>query len=53
MYKSNNLFRRIVTGLFFSTGVYVFMSGEFILSSSLFCMAFISSNLDFKDSFRS
>jgi hypothetical protein len=30
-------------------GIYVSFSGEFIISSALFCSAFIVSNLDFSD----
>ncbi|OAI15839.1 hypothetical protein A1507_13535 [Methylomonas koyamae] len=52
MSKSNNLYRDILTGLFFTTGVFGFMSGEFIISTMLFGAATISSNLDFTGSFR-
>lgn len=52
MSKSNNLYRDILTGLFFTTGVFGFMSGEFIISTMLFGAATISSNLDFNGSFR-
>ncbi|MBD9358208.1 MULTISPECIES: hypothetical protein [Methylomonas] len=52
MNKSNNLYRDVLTGLFFTTGVFGFMSGEFIISTMLFGAATISSNLDFTGSFR-
>jgi hypothetical protein len=52
MNKSNNLYRDIVTGLFFTTGVFGFMSGEFIISTMLFGAATISSNIDFNSSFK-
>jgi hypothetical protein len=38
--------------LTFTTGLFVFMSGEFIISTLLFCLASISSNLDFGSSLR-
>jgi len=46
MNKSNNLYRDIMTGFFFMTGVFGFMSGEFVLSTMLFGAASLSSNLD-------
>jgi hypothetical protein len=52
MNKSKNLYRDIVTGLFFTTGVFGFMSGEFIISTMLFGAATISSNIDFSSSFK-
>jgi hypothetical protein len=52
MNKSNNLYRDIVTGLFFTTGVFGFMSGEFVISTMLFGAATISSNIDFSGSFK-
>ena len=52
MSKSSNLYRDIVTSLFFTTGVLGFMSGEFILSTLLFGAATVSSNLDFCGKFR-
>jgi len=52
MNKSNNLYKDVLTGLFFTTGVFGFMSGEFIISTMLFGAATIASNLDFSDSFR-
>jgi hypothetical protein len=52
MNKSNNLYRDIVTGLFFATGIFGFMSGEFIISTMLFGAASLSSNLDFTGSMR-
>lgn len=47
MTKPKNLYRDIATGLFFTTGVFGFMSGEFIISTMLFGVATISSNMDF------
>ena len=52
MNKSNNLYRDIMTGLFFTTGVFGFMSGEFIISTMLFGAATISSNIDFNGSLK-
>lgn len=52
MNKSNNLYRDIVTGLFFTTGVFGFMSGDFIASTVLFGAATVASNLDFNRSFK-
>lgn len=52
MNKSSNLYKDILTGIFFTTGVFGFMSGEFILSTMLFGAATISSNLDFTGSFK-
>ena len=45
--KFNNLNRDILTGLFFITGVFGYMSGEFVISTMLFGMASLTSNLDF------
>ena len=50
MNTSNNLYRDIATGIFFMIGVFGFMSGEFVISTALFGVASISSNLDFDDS---
>ncbi len=47
MKKSSNFYRDVCTGLFFVTGVFGFMSGEFIVSTVLFGMASLSSNIDF------
>ena len=52
MNKSSNLYKDILTGVFFTTGVFGFMSGEFILSTLLFGAATISSNLDFNRSLK-
>jgi hypothetical protein len=43
---SNNLYRDIATGLFFTVGLFGFMSGEFVISTLLFGVASISSNLN-------
>jgi hypothetical protein len=50
MSKPINLYKDVVTGLLFTLGVFGFMSGEFILSTLLFCSASLASNLDFKGS---
>ena len=42
MNQSNNLYRDIFTKLTFTAGMILFMSGEFILSAMLFCMASIA-----------
>ena len=47
MNRSQNLYRDIITGLFFTIGIFGFMSGEFVLSTMLFGAASLSSNLDF------
>lgn len=47
-----NLYRDIFTGLFFTTGVFGFMSGEFILSTLMFGAATVASNLDFDGTLR-
>ncbi|MDD2737504.1 MAG: hypothetical protein PHR94_01090 [Methylomonas lenta] len=52
MSKSKNLYKDVLTGIFFIVGVFGFMSGEFILSTLLFCAATIASNLDFSNSFK-
>ena len=46
MTKSKNLYRDIFIGISFMSGVFGFMSGEFILSTLLFAMASLSSNMD-------
>jgi len=45
MNRQNNLTRDILTGIFFTTGIFGFVSGEFVLSTLLFGAASISSNL--------
>lgn len=47
MNKSSNLYRDIVSGLLFVTGVFSFMSGEFVISTLLFGASSLSSNLEF------
>jgi hypothetical protein len=47
MNKSNNLYKDILTGLFFVTGVFSFMSGDFIISTLLFGVSSLTSNLEF------
>ncbi|MBD9355476.1 hypothetical protein [Methylomonas albis] len=46
MNKSNNLYKDIVTGLFFTVGIFSFMSGQFVLSTMLFGAASLFSNLN-------
>ena len=53
MNKPNNLYKDIATGLFFTIGVFGFMSGEFVISTMLFGAASISSNLDLDRALRS
>jgi hypothetical protein len=45
MNQSNHLYRDIIAGLFLIVGVIGFLSGEFIMSSVLFCTAATLSNL--------
>lgn len=52
MNKSSRLYKDIMTGVLFTTGIFGFMSGEFIISTMLFGAATLSSNLDVGDSFR-
>lgn len=49
MNESNKL-KDIATGLFFVTGIFGFVSGAFIVSTTLFGAASLLSNLDFSDS---
>ncbi len=46
MNTTNNLYRDIATGLFWTIGMLGFMSGEFVISSILFSVASISSSLN-------
>lgn len=46
MKTRNNFFRDIFTGILLTTGIFGFMSGEFVLSTVLFGAASLSSNLD-------
>lgn len=41
-----DLQKDILTGLMFITGIFGFMSGEFIISSAVFASAAISSNIN-------
>ena len=43
--KSYNLSKDVFTGVMFVSGVFGFMSGEFILSTVLFALSTIASNL--------
>ncbi len=52
MSKPINLYKDIATGLLFTTGVFGFMSGEFLISTLLFGAATIASNMDFSHSFK-
>lgn len=47
MNKLDTLFRDIVISLFMTLGVFSFMSGEFIISSMLFGVACLYSNIQF------
>lgn len=49
---AKNFYRDIATGLFFTIGVFGFMSGEFVISTMLFGAASISSNLDLDNTLR-
>jgi CheY-specific phosphatase CheX len=42
----NDLSKDILTGLVFITGLYGFVSGEYIISSTLFATATIASNVN-------
>ena len=42
----NDLYKDILTGLVFMTGLFGFISGEFIISSALFATAAIASNVN-------
>ena len=48
--NESNKYRDITTGLLFVTGVFGFVSGAFIASTTLFCAASLISNLDFSES---
>ncbi|MGY6275483.1 hypothetical protein [Methylomonas sp. MgM2] len=45
MNRPNNLVRDVMTGVFFTTGIFGFISGEFVLSTMLFGAASLSTNL--------
>ena len=47
MGKSSNLYRDIFIALFLVGGVFSFVSGEFVISTLLFAMASLTSNLDY------
>ncbi|MDD4915284.1 MAG: hypothetical protein PHW13_09660 [Methylococcales bacterium] len=47
MKNPKNFYRDIAVGLFFMAGVFVFMSGEFIVSTTFFGMASLLSNISF------
>lgn len=51
MHKSTHLYKDIMTGVLFTTGIFGFMSGEFIISTMLFGAATLSSNFDLGGSF--
>jgi len=42
----NDLYKDILTGLVFIVGLFGFVSGEFIISSALFAIAAIASNVN-------
>jgi hypothetical protein len=50
MHKSKNLYRDIIIGFCFFSGVLGFMSGEFIVSTLLFAFSSFASHLDFSPS---
>jgi hypothetical protein len=51
--KTNNLFyKHLIVAVLSILAVYLFTMGEFIVSSALFCTAFIVSNLVYPDSLR-
>ena len=52
MKQSKNLTRDIVIGLCLIVGVFVFMSGDFFISTLLFGFSSLLSNLDFSSSLR-
>jgi|GEM_PF-917819 len=43
--NTNTLYRDVMTGLFFGAGILGFVSGQFILSTLLFGMASVISNI--------
>ncbi|MBS4051895.1 hypothetical protein [Methylomonas rivi] len=45
MNSSNNVYRDLMTKLLLATGILSFMSGQFVASTFLFGMSFLSSNL--------
>jgi hypothetical protein len=47
MNTSNHLYRDVMTGLLFLTGIVSFISGEFVFSTLLFGTASLTSHLDF------
>lgn len=47
-----NKYRDITTGLLFVSGVFGFVSGAFVISTTLLGAASLISNLDFSDSFK-
>lgn len=42
----NDFYKDVLTGLVFMAGLFGFLSGEFIVSSALFAMAAIASNVN-------
>lgn len=46
MNKSSNLYKDIATGLFFATGMFSFLSGQFVLSTLFFGAASLFSNIE-------
>lgn len=52
MKTSHNFTKQLIIIALSLLGAYVFMVGEFIVSSALFCSAFIVSNLSFNDTLR-
>jgi|LakMenE18May11ns_1017448.scaffolds.fasta_scaffold8323685_1 CheY-specific phosphatase CheX len=48
--NESNKYRDITTGVLFVTGIFGFVSGAFIISTTLFGAASLISNLDFATS---
>lgn len=45
MKTNNNLYKQLIVMLLSGVGVYLFTTGEFIISSVLLCGAFVVTNL--------
>ena len=53
MNRKNSLYKDVVTGIFFTTGILGFVSGEFVLSTMFFGAASLFTNLDFESASQS
>lgn len=49
---TSNFYRDVITGFFFSVGIFGFIFGEFVLSTLLLGMASLTSNLGPSSSIR-